>query len=382
MALLLNEQQQLLKDTAKEFVQKNAPIAHFRELRDKQDKTGYSKDLWKSMADLGWAGILVHEDYGGSNFGMMGLGAILEETGRNLVPSPLLSTALLGASLIQIAGSEIQKKKFLPKITEGKLTTAFALEESGKHDPLNISTSCIDRGNKLVLEGKKTFVLDGHSADLLIVVARHTETADGKKIGEEGRGLYLVDPKQKGITISKLNMVDSRNYSDIIFDKVEINKEDQLGEMEAGGVIEEVLERGQIGISAEMLGNALEAFDKTLEYLKERNQFGKPIGSFQSLQHRAAAMFAELELTKSSILGALNAVDENSNDRSRYASLAKFKAGETLNLVSSEAVQMHGGVGVTDEFDIGFFLKRSRVAEQIFGSSNFHLNRYAILSEY
>jgi len=216
----------------------------------------------------------------------------------------------------------------------------------------------------------------------LIVVARHTETANEKNIGEAGRGLYLVDPKQKGVNISKLNMVDSRNYSDIVFDKVEINKEDQLGEMEAGGVIEEVLERGQIGISAEMLGNALEAFDKTLEYLKERNQFGKPIGSFQSLQHRAATMFAELELTKSSVLGALNAVDENSNDRSRYASLAKFKAGETLNLVSSEAVQMHGGVGVTDEFDIGFFLKRSRVAEQIFGSSNFHLNRYAILSEY
>ena len=155
MALLLNEQQQLLKDTVKDFVQKNAPISHFRELRDKQDKTGYSKDLWKKMVDLGWAGILVHEDYGGSNFGMMGLGAILEETGRNLVPSPLLSTALLGASLIQIAGSEAQKKKLLPKITEGKLTTAFALEESGKHDPLNISTSCIDRGNKLVLEGKK-----------------------------------------------------------------------------------------------------------------------------------------------------------------------------------------------------------------------------------
>ena len=178
-------------------------------------------------------------------------------------------------------------------------------------------------------------------------------------------------------------MVDSRNSSEIHLKDVEVSETKLLGELNAGfSIIEEVLERGQIGISAEMLGNTLEAFDTTLEYLKERKQFGAVIGSFQALQHRAAVMFAEIELTKSSVMGALNAVDENSNDRSRFASLAKFKAGEILHLVSSEAVQMHGGVGVTDEFDIGFFLKRSRVAEQIFGSSDYHLDRYATLSEY
>ncbi len=378
MSLLLNEEQQLLKDTAKEFVQKNAPISHFRELRDKEDKLGYSKKLWKDMVQLGWSGILIPEEYGGVDFGMVGLGCILEETGRKLVPSPLFSTALVGASLLAIAGNDKQKKEFLPKVAEGKLITAFALEESSRHDPLTIETYCKKEGDKLILNGKKNFVLDGHIADLLIVAARHSEVQSKKG----GIGLYLVDPKEKGIKLSRMNMVDSRNACRVILKDVEINKEDQIGELEASGIIEEVLDRAQIGLSSEMLGSALEAFDLTLEYLKERNQFGKPIGSFQALQHRAAKMFSEIELTKSSVMGALNSVDENSNDRARFASLAKFKAGETLHLVSNEAIQMHGGVGVTDEFDIGLFLKRSRVTEQIFGSSNYHLERYANLSEY
>ena len=381
MALTLNEEQQLLKDTAREFVQKNAPISHFRELRDSSEDKGYSQDLWKKMADLGWAGILIDEEYGGSNFGMVGLGAVLEETGRNLVPSPLISTALLGASLIQLAGNENQKKELLQKISEGKLITALALDEGNRHDPLNVSTSCMKKEKNLVLEGNKTFVIDGQSANLLIVVARNSEIK--KESSEDlSRSLYLIDPKKPGVKIKKVNMVDSRSYCEISFDKVKVNEEDRLGEENVIGIIEDVLERAQIGISAEMLGNALEAFDQTIQYLKDRKQFGKPIGSFQALQHRAAQMFSELELTKSSVQGALNAIDENSNDKSRYASLAKFKAGETLNLVSNEAVQMHGGVGVTDEFDIGFFLKRARVAEQMFGSSDYHLDRYAVLSEY
>jgi len=381
MSLTLNEEQQLLKDTAREFVQKNAPISHFRELRDLNDDKCYSQDLWKKMADLGWAGILIDEEYGGSNFGMVGLGAVLEETGRNLVPSPLISTALLGASIIQLAGNENQKEDLLPKISEGKLTTALALDEGTRHDPLNISTFCVKKEKNLVLEGRKTFVVDGQSANLLIVVARNSEP-NNKEESDVSRSMYLVDPKQAGVKITKISMVDSRSYCEIIFDKVKVNEEDRLGEQNVVGIIDDVLERAQIGISAEMLGSALEAFDQTIQYLKDRKQFGKPIGSFQALQHRAAHMFSELELTKSSVQGALNAIDENSNDKSRYASLAKFKAGETLSLVSNEAVQMHGGVGVTDEFDIGFFLKRARVAEQIFGSSDYHLDRYAVLSEY
>ena len=379
MALLFNEEQQYLKDTAKDFVQKNAPINHFRELRDSEDETGYSKELWKQMAELGWAGILISEEYGGSDFGMMGMGGILEETGRCLVPSPLFSTALLGASLIELGGKADQKKSLLTKIAKGELTTAFALEEGSRHTPYRISTTAKKKGKDFVLNGKKTFVLDGHSADLIVLAAR---TSGGIE-DQSGISLFLIDPNSTGLQRKRTHMVDSRNASEIHLKGVEVSETKLLGELDAGfSIIEEVLERGQIGISAEMLGNTLEAFDITLEYLKERKQFGAVIGSFQALQHRAAVMFAEIELTKSSVMGALNAVDENSNDRSRFASLAKFKAGEILHLVSSEAVQMHGGVGVTDEFDIGFFLKRSRVAEQIFGSSDYHLDRYATLSEY
>ena len=379
MALLFNEEQQYLKDTAKDFVQKNAPINHFRELRDSEDETGYSKELWKQMAELGWAGILISEEYGGSDFGMVGMGGILEETGRCLVPSPLFATALLGASLIGLGGKADQKKDLLPKIAKGELTTAFALEEGSRHTPYRISTTAEKKGKDFVLNGKKTFVLDGHSADLIVLAAR---TSGGIE-DQSGISLFLIDPNSTGLQRKRTHMVDSRNASEIHLKGVEVSETKLLGELDAGfSIIEEVLERGQIGISAEMLGNTLEAFDITLEYLKERKQFGAVIGSFQALQHRAAVMFAEIELTKSSVMGALNAVDENSNDRSRFASLAKFKAGETLHLVSSEAVQMHGGVGVTDEFDIGFFLKRSRVAEQIFGSSDYHLDRYATLSEY
>ena len=379
MALLFNEEQQYLKDTAKDFVQKNAPINHFRELRDSENEIGYSEDLWKQMAELGWAGILISEEYGGSDFGMLGLGAILEETGRCLVPSPLFSTALLGASLIEIGGSRDQKKDLLTKIAQGSLTTAFALEEGSRHAPNIISTKAEKKGGNYILNGEKTFVLDGHSADLLIVTAR----TSGEKEDNSGISLFLTDPDSNGLTRNRTLMVDSRNACEINLKDVQVPESNLLGELDGGlPIIEEVLERGQIGISAEMLGNALEAFDKTLEYLKERKQFGAPIGSFQALQHRAAIMFAEIELTKSSVIAALNAVDENSNDRARFASLAKFKAGETLQLVSSEAVQMHGGVGVTDEFDIGFFLKRSRVAEQIFGSSDYHIDKYATLSGY
>ena len=379
MALLFNEEQQYLKDTAKDFVQKNAPINHFRELRDSKDETGYSKELWKQMAELGWAGVLISEEYGGSDFGMVGMGGILEETGRCLVPSPLFATALLGASLIGLGGKADQKKDLLPKIAKGELTTAFALEEGSRHTPYRISTTAKKKGKDFVLNGKKTFVLDGHSADLIVLAAR---TSGGIE-DQSGISLFLIDPNSTGLQRKRTHMVDSRNASEIHLKGVKVSETKLLGELDAGfSIIEEVLERGQIGISAEMLGNTLEAFDITLEYLKERKQFGAVIGSFQALQHRAAVMFAEIELTKSSVMGALNAVDENSNDRSRFASLAKFKAGETLHLVSSEAVQMHGGVGVTDEFDIGFFLKRSRVAEQIFGSSDYHLDRYATLSEY
>ena len=379
MALILNEEQQSLKDIAREFLQKNAPVTHFRKIRDTENEHGYDEALWKEMVDLGWSGILIPEEYGGFDFGMVGMGSIFEEMGKTLTPSPLFSTGVLGASLISLGGNDSQKQSLLPKIVDGSLTTALALEEGSRHSPFSINTKAVKDGDNFKISGKKTFVIDGHTAGLLIVAAR----TEGSIDDSSGISLFLVDPNSEGIEITRTSMVDSRNAALIQFKDAMVSSSEILGEQNNGaGILEEVLDRAQIAISAEMLGNASQAFDITLEYLKERKQFGAVIGTFQALQHRAAEMYSELELTKSSVIAACNAVDENSNDLKRMASLAKFKAGETNYLVTNEAVQMHGGVGVTDEYDVGLYMKRARVTEQIFGNSEYHLDRYATLSDY
>ena len=379
MALILNEEQQSLKDIAKEFLQKNAPVTHFREIRDTNNELGYDEVLWKEMVNLGWSGILIPEEYGGFDFGMVGMGSIFEEMGKTLTPSPLFATGVLGASLISLGGNDSQKQTLLPKIVEGSLTTALALEENNRHSPNVISTSAAKSGDNYEISGEKTFVIDGHSANLLIVAAR----TEGSIDDESGITLFMLDPKTDGLEITKTSMVDSRNSAQVKLRNVVVSSSDILGGLNNGsGILENVLDRAQIAISAEMLGNASQAFQITLEYIKERKQFGAVIGTFQALQHRAAEMYSEIELTKSSVIAACNAVDENSNDLKRMASLAKFKAGETNHLVTNEAIQMHGGVGVTDEYDVGLYLKRARVTEQIFGNSEYHIDRYATLSDY
>ena len=379
MALILNEEQQSLKDIAREFLQNNAPVTHFREIRDTENELGYDESLWKEMVNLGWSGILIPEEYGGFDFGMVGMGSILEEAGKTLTPSPLFSTGVLGASLLTLGGTDAQKQTYLPQIVDGTLTTSLALEESNRHAPYSIQTQAKKNGDSFVISGSKNFVIDGHSSNLLIVAAR----TEGSKNDVSGITVFLVDSETDGIEITKTNMVDSRNAANIKFSDVAISSNNILGEENNGAsLLESVLDRAQIAISAEMLGNASQAFDLTLAYLKERKQFGAVIGTFQALQHRAAEMYSELELTKSSVIAACNAVDNNSNDLRRMASLAKFKSGETNYLVTNEAVQMHGGVGVTDEYDVGLFMKRARVTEQIFGNSEYHIDRYATLSDY
>lgn len=377
MKLILNEEQQFLKDTAKNFAEERTPVNHFRSLRDNKDDLLWDKDTWKEMVNLGWSGILIPEEYGGSNFGLAGISVILQECGKTLTPSPLFATGVLGAYAISQYGTEEQKKKYLPQIANGEITTAIAIDESSHHNPLNINTSAVSKDNSYILNGKKVFVVDGASADLLIVVAR----TSGKTGDSTGLALFLVENNQPNINVVKLDMADSRNYANITFSDISVQKENILGDVEAGGeAIENILDIGRIAISAEMLGNTEAAFESTINYLKERKQFGVLIGTFQALQHRAAEMFCEIELTKSSIMAAMQGADNNSNELQRLASLAKTMAGETLHLVSNEAIQMHGGIGVTDEYDLGFYLKRSRVVEQIFGCSKFHTERYANIS--
>ena len=377
MKLILNEEQQFLKDTAKSFAEERTPVNHFRSLRDNKDSLLWDKDTWKEMVNLGWAGILIPEEYGGSNFGLAGISVILQECGKTLTPSPLFATGVLGAYAISEYGTEDQKKKYLPQIANGEITTAVAIDESSHHDPLKTNMPADSKNGSYILNGKKVFVVDGASADLLIVVAR----TSGEIGDSTGLTLFLVENNQPGIDVIKLDMADSRNYANISFSDLSVQKENILGDAEAGGeAIENILDIGRIAISAEMLGNTEAAFESTINYLKERKQFGVLIGTFQALQHRAAEMFCEIELTKSSIMAAMQGADDNSNELQRLASLAKTMAGETLHLVSNEAIQMHGGIGVTDEYDLGFYLKRARVVEQIFGCSKFHTERYANIS--
>ena len=377
MKLILTEEEQFLKDTAKNFAEERCPISHFRSLRDNNHPNLWDKGIWKEMTTLGWPGILIPEEYGGSNFGITGISVILEECAKTLTPSPLFATGVLGAFSITKFGNDDQKQNYLPKISDGDLTTALAVDESSHHNPADTEMVAKKDGKKFILNGKKTFVIDGASADLLIVLAR----TSGNKGESSGLTLFLVDSNDNGIEKIKLDMADSRNYANINFNNVEVSDKNILGDEETGGeTAENILDIGRIALASEMLGNAEAAFETTLDYLKQRKQFGVLIGSFQALQHRAAEMFCELELTKSSVMAAMKAADEGSNELQRLSSLSKTMAGETLHLVSNEAVQMHGGIGVTDEYDIGFFLKRARVAEQIFGSAKFHTERYANIS--
>tara|TARA_Y100001970_G_scaffold6636_1_gene7636 strand:+ start:240 stop:1379 length:1140 start_codon:yes stop_codon:yes gene_type:complete len=377
MKLVLSEEEQFLKDTAKNFADERSPISHFRSLRDNNDPKLWDKDIWSEMVKLGWPGILIPEEFGGSNFGVTGIGVILQECAKTLTPSPLFATGVLGAYAITQFGNDDQKSNYLPKIVSGEITTALAIDETSHHEPSKTEMTAKKNDSNFILNGKKIFVIDGASADILIVLAR----TSGVKGDSTGLSLFILNSDTSGIETKKLDMADSRNYANISFNEVIIDESSLLGDLEtAGETVESILDIGRIAMSAEMLGNAESAFEITLDYLKQRKQFGALIGSFQALQHRAAEMFCEIELTKSSVMAAMRAADENSNELQRLSSLSKTMAGETLHLVSNEAIQMHGGIGVTDEYDIGFFLKRARVAEQIFGSAKYHTERYANLS--
>ncbi len=381
MAMILNEEQTMLKDSAKDFCATNAPIAQLRKLRDEENPDGFDRGTWGSMVELGWAAIPWSEDHGGLAFGYKGLGVVTEESGRTLTASPLYASVWVGGTLINLGGSDEQKAELLPQLAAGELLLALALEESHKHDPYGIQTTASAKEDGYVLDGNKTFVLDGHVADKLIVAAR-TSGEVGSRVGIS---LFLVDREANGVSVTRTIMADSRNAANVKLDAVKVGNDALLGTADtAADTLDQALDIARIGLSAEMLGGIQECFERTVEYLKERKQFGVAIGSFQALKHRAADMFCEIELSKSCVLEALTALDEqrDRDEVAKLASLAKAKVGETYNLVSREGIQMHGGIGMTDEFDIGFFIKRAAVAEQTFGDVNFHRNRYGELEGY
>jgi alkylation response protein AidB-like acyl-CoA dehydrogenase len=379
MALVLTEEQSMLRDSARGLISDKAPVSHLRQLRDAKDATGFSRDLWKAFAEMGFSALLVPENFGGSGLGCVEAGVVMEEIGRTLMPSPFLATAVLAASALSRGGSEAQKAAHLPKIADGSLLAALAIDEGAKHRPLQINLQAVRSGNGFRLSGAKAFVVDGHTADLLIVAAR-TGGAAGER---NGLTLFLVDPKAKGIAIERTAMVDSHNAARIEFSNVEVNADGVLGEVDQGGaLLEGVLNIGRGAVASEMVGLSEEVFGRTVTYLKERKQFGKLIGEFQALQHRAAQLYIDIEITRAAVLKALQTLDGNFDGAGAAVAVAKARAGSTATLAVQEGVQMHGGMGMTDQFDIGFFMKRARVCQELFGDSNFHADQLARMKNY
>ena len=379
MALVLTEEQSMLRDSARGLISDNAPVSHLRQLRDAKDATGFSRDLWKAFAEMGFSGLLVPENFGGSGLGCVEAGVVMEEIGRTLMPSPFLATSVLAASALSRAGSEAQKAAHLPRISDGSLLAALAIDEGAKHRPLQINLQAVRSGNGFRLNGAKAFVIDGHTADLLIVAAR-----SGGSAGERnGVTLFLVDPKAKGIAIERTAMVDSHNAARIEFSNVEVNADHVLGEVDQGAaLLEGVLNIGRGAVASEMVGLSEEVFGRTVTYLRERKQFGKLIGEFQALQHRAAQLYIDIEITRAAVLKALQTLDGDFDKAGAAVAVAKARAGSTATLAVQEGVQMHGGMGMTDQFDIGFFMKRARVCQELFGDANYHADQLARMKSY
>jgi len=373
MALVLNDEQRMLRDSARDFLTQRAPVGHLRQLRDNGSETGFSRDLWGEMTDMGWTAILVPEEYGGLDYGYSGLGLLLEECGRTLTPSPLLGTALTGVAALLRAGTPEQRAEWLPAVAAGERILSLACDETGGHRPDRVATRAEPHGNGYRLTGTKTAVIDGAAADVFIVSAA----------ADQGLALFLVPAGANGVTVEPYPALDISVAARVTFDQVEVPASALLGSPDQGqAVLDHILDVARIGAAAELLGIAQESFGRTIEYLKERKQFGVPIGSFQALQHRAAQLHTEIELSKSVVLKALHALDEGAPDCAELASLAKAKVSTTAHRACCEAIQMHGGIGVTDDFDIGFFLKRCRILETLYGDRNFHLDRYARLRGY
>jgi alkylation response protein AidB-like acyl-CoA dehydrogenase len=379
MPLLLTEEQSMLRDSARGLIGARAPVAHLRKLRDDRDATGFSRELWATFAEMGFAGLLIPEAHGGSGLGVVEAGVVMEEIGRNLMPSPFLATSVLAASLLTHGGNAAQQSEYLPKIASGSLLATLAIDEGAKHRPLNIAMQAVRAGNGFKLSGAKALVVDGHVADLMIVVARSAGDAGQR----EGLTLFLVDPKASGVAVERTMMVDAHNAARVTLDNVAVDADQVLGELDGGArLLDNVLDLGRAAVASEMLGLSEEVFGRTVAYLRERKQFGKAIGEFQALQHRAAQLYIELEITRAAVLKAQQALDADAPNASSAVAVAKARAGATATRAVQEGVQMHGGMGMTDQFDIGFFMKRARVCEELFGDANYHTDQLARLRSY
>jgi len=363
MALIITEEEKMLKEAARELLESKASIDQFRLLRD-DNYQSFDRSTWNEIIEMGWTSLIIPAKYNGLDFGYVGMGQVLEEMGRKLVKSPLISSILFSATAIKYSDNEKLKVNFFPKLMNGEALMSLAVDEKSYHDPDNITTKATEEKKYYKLNGKKTFVLNGNFSDYLIVLA---------KIDSKEYGLFLVKSDALGITIKNKILLDTSTYSEIILNDALVPKGHRLDIKISGmELIKKVLDISCIGLSAEILGVIMESFELTINYLKEREQFGVKIGSFQSLQHRAAKLFSEIELCKSIVLKALQAIDEDDKDISNYASLAKAKLCKTVKLVTNEAIQMHGGIGFTWDNDTHLWFKRAKSSEVFLGDPAHH----------
>lgn len=373
---LLTEEQVLLRDSAKGWAQANSPVSAFRKMRDSENPLGFDSATFKSIAEMGWTGVVIPEAYGGSEFGYRSIGVVLEELGRNVVAAPLIGSAVGAASALILGGSDAQKKAWLPKIAEGKAIAALAVDEGPRYAPEKIALAATKKGSGYALSGTKTFVMEGMAADVFVVAAR----TSGNPTDAKGVTLFLVPADAKGLERKRRSLIDSRGYADLTFKDVEAGADAVIGQADGGReLLDKTLDRATAAVAAEQIGLAQQAFDTTVEYMKTRKQFGQLIGSFQALQHRAAYLFTALQLARPTIDEALQAIDDNSPEVPELVSLAKTAANDIVNYATREMIQLHGGIGMTDAHDAGFYLKRARVLEAAFGSSAYHRERYARL---
>ena len=375
MSFLLNEEQRQFSDSAQDFLSAQSPLSLQRQLRDSASALGFEPRLWEEVIELGWTAAVFPESEGGLAVGYKGMGAVFEAIGRNVAALPLLSSIVLGGEVILQAGSATQKQTWLPGLITGQHRLALAIDEQGRHDPSKIKTTATKSADGWVLNGNKWFVMDGLGATCFVVVAK-IEAGQG----DSSMGLFLVDNAWTGVKIQPTRLADSRNYAQLQLTQVRITEDMCLA---IGSKAEEALnlalDKARACLAAEGLGLLKEAFDRTNMYLKERIQFDVPIGSFQALQHRMARLYTELQMLESCVRAALNAIDSEAEDLALLVSLAKARTSDLCEKLMNEAIQLHGGIGVTDEFDLGLIVKRARVLQQSLGDGVFHRNRYACL---
>ncbi|WBY16419.1 acyl-CoA/acyl-ACP dehydrogenase [Erythrobacteraceae bacterium WH01K] len=379
MPLYHDDDQAMLADSASQFMAEEGAIKkQLRHWRDRDCKDGFGHGLWKQFGEMGFTGILVDEDDGGLGMGHVEAGIVLEEIGRNLTPSPFLTSSVLAATALKHGGSDV-KGRYLPGLVAGESVFAVAIDEGAKHNPDRIACKAEKSGNGFKLSGKKDYVVYGGSADMLVVAAR----TSGGDADQDGITLFAVPKDAAGMNHEAVRLVDSSMATHTTFDGVELDGDAVIGEVDGGReILNAMLDAGRAGSAAEGCGVARGAFDMTVDYLKQRKQFGQLIGEFQALQHRASHLYSEVEIARAVTIKAQQLLDGNSENASLMVSVAKAKVAKAAGLSVKEGVQMHGGIGMTDEYDIGLYMKRDRALQEFLGDQYFHANRVAQLSGY